>query len=303
MKESTIEALKYIRDLPGTGIQNAVRDTCRKEQLNDEFINEFRVYITPEMFSTSYMLTGEMANAHPDLFDIEAWKASDTRSMAVLLSENIRSKFTSKEIAEMLYEMNANEMTDELFNTLFESYHGDAREILMQRSPKPLSASFILEHSDCLSSAFFSIGKRTMNLSNSDFEAILKSQSRTMEFFISVILRAKNNDIAWQKRMLSEIGSKIHIFSTAGTFDKTLISAMKELHPTLLDDVLLNVKQYADNALSYTVLEYILQWVELPEDTILELIPYFRRNMLVNALAKYAAENGYSAVILQLATN
>lgn len=303
MKESTIEALKYIRDLSGTGIQNAVRDTCKKEQLNDEFINEFRAYITPEMFSTSYMLTAEMANAYPNLFDIEAWKASDRKSMAVLLSEDIRSKFTSKEIAEMLYGMDANEMTDELFNTLLESEHGDAIEILIRRYPKPLSASFILEHSDCLSSAFFSVEKRTANLSNNDLETILKSQPRTMEFFISVILRVKNNDVAWQKRMLNEIGSKIHIFSTAGTFDKTLITAMKELHPTLLDDILLNVRQYADNALSYTVLEYILQWVELPENTVLELIPYFRRNMLVNALAKYAAENGYSAVILQLATN
>lgn len=303
MKESTIEALKYMRGLSGTGIQNAVRDTCKKEQLNEEFINEFHEFITPEMFSTSYNLTGELINSHPDIFNVEAWKACDKRSLFPLLDDTFRRNFTDGEILEMVEGMDANDMTDELFFVLFENGNNELKEATLYKYPKSLGGEFIVKNAGVLSSRFFKGERHTAKLTNQDLEAIVKERSRTMEFLTNVLLKTKNNDVAWQTRILNEIGTKVFITKTNGTFDETIIRAMRDLHPSLADSLILNIKEYAESALSYTVLSNILKWVDLKEETIAELTPIFRRNMLANSLAHYAAEKGYASIVLMLATN
>ena len=65
---------------------------CNSHRLTSDFVREFSAHITPEMFMTSYRLSKEMADRHPNLFsDSEFRELLKYKEDEVELSEEGRS--------------------------------------------------------------------------------------------------------------------------------------------------------------------------------------------------------------------
>lgn len=68
-----IETTKYMTQYTPNPLA-VIEGVCRTHRLTQDFIREFRQYITPEMFMTSYRLPRDLAENNPDLYNEEDFK-------------------------------------------------------------------------------------------------------------------------------------------------------------------------------------------------------------------------------------
>lgn len=298
-----IGGLTYIRDISEAGLQKAIQNICKTKQLTEDFIREFSSYITPELFSNSPGLTYELIEKYPELFDETIWKNSENRSLYILMNDNFRSKFTEEEILNFIQtEKNVYEINEDLFYKLYNNYtNKEIRIALLEKYKYDLPSDFLIKNVDYLTKSIFENKTIKENLSTEMIEEIFKNKSTiTMEFFTMAITSV--NDIAWQEEMCDNASSgKIAITQSGGTFDIYLKYAIRVLHEDVLIKLFALLNIYDRNAISYSVLEYLLKTTDMSEELCLELMNNYKENNLVNALGKYAVNNDYYSVITGLA--
>ena len=298
--ENNIEAVRYLKNLPGNGYLNAIKGYCKDYQLTVDFVREFEADITKEMFSLSPKLQYNLIERFPDLFDINIWASSGQKSIEPFRSKEFRSKFTDEELNKYITSGNPYELSEELFSELFPYVSADTKKVLLAVYKGNLSKEFLMKNASYFSPEIFKNKNVVDQLTIKDVEALLKSvKDLQPHYFVNALL--VRNDIAWQERMCTEvIEKKIELADSGETFNEDLKYAITSMH----EDVLLKLFQVLNihdkNAISYTVLEFLLRVKNPSEELCLALVENFKSNNLVHALGNYAKEMDYQSIIIGL---
>lgn len=121
--QDVIDTTRYMTDAIEDPTE-IIKGICNSHRLTSDFVREFSAHITPEMFMTSYRLSKEMADRHPNLFsDSEFRELLKYKEDEVELSEEDAQQ---QKVAKMFTAMNTKDSLAQIINLL--SMGGDEEE-------------------------------------------------------------------------------------------------------------------------------------------------------------------------------
>lgn len=307
-----LDALEYLRNISKDGVIRAIRSLCLKKRITEQFINEYKDCITPDVFSTAAGLTYELIEKYPELFNLNTWIDYNKRSLEPLKSKNFLNSLSHDQIYQIVKSVDGAMINEEIFDSLYANSNDKLKQVLLTKNlPFTFKKDFLVKNSDFLTFKSFKNPCVSNALDTASVETILNQSPRSI--FIAIAAIGCKQDIAWQLRMYNEIENK-KIIVLPETVDKdacTDIDAytcfdmfkyqIQKLQDTVLIEFFSVLKEYAQSAVDYLVLKYALQTRDLSEDACLLLLPDFKEAHLTRALLEYATDKGYSSVIVGLA--
>ena len=295
--ESSIESLRLMLSY-GIDKEEAIKNACEIRQITPEFIREFKEYITSESFSKSYMLSMDMINAYPELFDKNMWAEGKHIDIALLFDPSFYALYGHSLTSEDLTVIDRCLMTD-ITREQMEMYFFTAAEstklVLLSHAIDNLSDDDIVNtistNKCCLKSS--SLSKRmTGDMANKIIE---NSTDITLTFVLTMYLRTK--DISLVKQIISS-PEKLSIDTE--TNNKLWQQICEYLPEDILTQVIALGEKYCTNAINYSTLAYCLRFKEFEEDDLMSIADSFKRNNLVKALCSYARARDYENLICLL---
>jgi hypothetical protein len=301
MKDLTsteIESIKFIMNSYSEK-SKLIDIQLKKYNLNTDFMREFGQYISQESFSSSPGLTYELIKSYSELFDKDIWLNSPTKSLDPLRYDEFLDIIGEENIEKILLNINASQLSEDIFLKYFNNTNvsTDAKKKLINSTNFTLTPEFIIENAEYITEKIFTNVRNKVKWDRHLVEGVFNNKELTMLFFINALLMI--DDLGFIKRMLEENSLKFAV--TGGTFDSELKSFITFLPDSYMGPLFDKITQYSKNALSYNVLEHLLDMKDfLTEEFLLEYIQPFKDNALQGKLASYARERDYRAILLNL---
>jgi hypothetical protein len=293
-----IETLKYMfRTFPEATRKTLIENQCSKYIINVEFINEFLPYITKESFSTSPELKYFLIKLFPQMFDYISWKANKNKNLEPLLNDEFASSFanTNEEIESILMSTNASNITKEIYDKYFEKISANGQAYFVNNSTIA-SEEMVRKYPSVVNDEIFRNKHAKIEWSNSLIDYILANKKLTVKFLFSLLSQTK--DLGFINSVLNR---ELDILETGETFDSELKNFLFGLHTDNFQRVFQLLAKYSPNAISYSVLERVLDLNDfLSEDFLIENIEYFKRHNLTSKVAQYARKNEYDSLMVLL---
>jgi hypothetical protein len=293
-----IETLKYMfRTFPEGTRKTLIESQCMKYIITPDFVIEFLPYISKESFSTSPGLKYGIIERFPELFDYNSWKTNREKELEPLLNDEFLNSYakTNEEVESILLSSNPSNITKEIFDKYFEKLSDNVKSYFVNNS-KLTSEEMVRKYPSAINEDIFKNKYAEIEWSNSLIEHILKNKKLTVKFLFTILLHSNNpkfvNDI---------LNRDLNIERTANTFDLELKNFLFSLHADNFQRVFQLLDTYSPNAITYSVLERILDLNDfLSEKFLIENIEYFKKNNLLPKLAQYARKNEYDALMVLL---
>lgn len=294
---SEIETMKYMfSTFPESTRKTLVSNQCQKYKLTDEFVSEFREYITSVDFSTSPELDYRTLANHKELFDIDAWLSNSTKSLEPMLHEEFVGEYlVGKDIDSVLLGVKPSQITTEVFEAYFGRLSDKARSFFLNSS-RVTSEELVRKHPSDVSEEIFKNKFVKIDWSNALIEHILTNKKLTVRFLVSALSQTK--DLGFIKRMLT---TELDYADSNDTFDMELKGFLMGIHQDYFQLVFSLLEKHSPNAITYSVLERMLEINNfLDEDFLVQNAEHFLRNGMLSQLAQYARRNDYNALLLVL---
>jgi hypothetical protein len=296
ISSSEIETLKYMLSLYYSKKEELISMQCKRYIITDLFMLEFFEYVTKESFSTSPGLKYSLIDKYKELFDLQLWINNKEKSLEPLLHSDFN--MGPESLNKIFETVNPINITKEIY----EKYKGiltkESKEKIVNES-SITDEELIKNNYDSLNEKIFKNKKINIKWTNSLIEDIFNNKLLTVKFVIAALY--DNNDFGFIKRMLT---TDFRYNQNGETFDtelKNFINKISENYIGYLFDLL---KKYSPNALSYTILNYVLTMKDfLDEQFLLENVPLFLGSGLSGELAKYARSRDYMSVLIVLKLN
>lgn len=191
--ESEISTLKYmLSTFPENNKVTLVTLQAKKYKLNDEFINEFREYLTKEAFSTSPELEYTMINKYSDLFDYNIWSEKTEKSLEPLLNDDFVKKYVGTDGVEgIILSTDVTYMTEDIFKKYFSILGNDLKKLVINSSHLT-SEELLRQYPDLVTERIFLNKKVVIDWSNSLIEYILDNKQLTVRFLINILSKTKD---------------------------------------------------------------------------------------------------------------
>lgn len=301
----TVDAILYLKELPGTGYSSAIRRACAEMRITKEFVDAFRDEITKEMFSKSPLLSGEMIEEFPDLFDKEIWKANSIKSPDLLKNKKFRKSLTIHDIRDLLEESKKIGIDDSLFTLLYNEYPA-LREYLSSQYAASTPLRILEDNLDDMDESVFK-SKYIKNDSNTmKIEKLIKrKKDLTCQFFIAGIL-THCEDVGWQKRMLAEAKSShicIKYDKSGKSMDGLLRQAMRNANVDIVKDILLLINEFSADSFTKHILAEVMQSDVLDDATASKLVDVFKNVGLAKELREMASVSMMPNTLLAVGGN
>jgi hypothetical protein len=295
--QSEIETLKYMfKTFPESTRKTLIENQCQKYKLTDEFIVEFKEYITNVDFSRSPDLDYSTIQKHDTIFDINAWNSNPERSLEPMLHDEFVGKYLGgTDIDSVLLGVKPSQITNDIFQKYFKQLGNDARSFFLNSS-RITSEAFLREFPEDINEEIFRNKYAKIEWSNDLIEYILSNKTLTVKFLVSILQQTK--DIGFVRRMLT---SDFDYKQTGETFDTDLKNFLFNIHQDLFPVIFEKLELYSPNAITYSLLERMLEVNSFLEESFLtQNAEHFIRNGLTGKLAQYARRNEYESVLLVL---
>jgi hypothetical protein len=293
-----IETLKYMfKTFPEGTRKTLIENQCTKYTITAEFVNEFLPYITKESFSISPELKYSLIKLFPQMFDYTSWKANKLKNLEPLLNEEFVESFasTNEEIESILLSTNASNITKEIYEKYFEKLSDNVKAYFVNNS-MITSEEMVRKYPSVVNEEIFKNKHANIEWSNSLIDYILINKKLTVKFLF--LLLSQTKDLGFVSSVLNR---ELDILETGETFDSELKHFLFSLHTSNFQRVFQLLNEYSPNAISYSVLERVLDLNDfLSENFLIENIEHFKRHNLTNKVGQYARKNEYEALMVLL---
>ena len=297
--EATVETLKYMVNY-GYDREGMIRTATEKTQITDSFMREFEKEINSDIFSKSFMLSVNMIQKYPEMFDFDLWIEGGNFDPLTIFDNEFYLMYghrVNDSVIEKIGEKLVDSITFEQLNMYFASLNPVNRTILFNRAIDNLTDEQIgmLVPQIDFATVSASLYKRT---TTDMIKNILdNSESITLTRYLGLIMRA--NNIKFAREMIVNNEKE---FVTDTDIDNKLWAKIVEFLP---EDVLARAidlgEKYSPNSISYYVLAYCLKMKDFEEDDLVMIVPSFQRNNLITALANYAKAREYDTLLMACA--
>lgn len=286
--------------------QKIVDGVVKTHRLTTEFVNEFKDYISLELFTTSYKLTTDLADEFPELFSEEYF----LKNISQLLSSGslgieMLSRYVNNilelngdtdgdddevspiipPVVEIIKQTNVDDLTPDIVTPLIGVFTESVNELLLRRTKdedlkNTLFLLMSLDDGSKLSAASMKyLDKETK-------ENLLGTEDVNPIEFLNTI--AESSDYGWIRKLLDKVNSgEIKFKSTSKNFEKDALKIIANLPESILKDVLL-LRKFMTGALTNNVFYWILENKDLSEKTLIELKDEYKAVGLYFHLRQYA---------------
>lgn len=267
---------------------------CKENQLDEEDIAVLREWIDKEIFSSSKKLTKKLVEENPELFDESIWNSSTEKSIDFILDDNYT--LSDEDVLVALKTSNSEELTPEIASKVFERHNEALTQVLLRKIN--IDENFLVANVNNLTSNIFKNLRVKEFLNTKLIEELIENRSQLdMKFFVAALNTTR--DFGWIKRMLKT--PRTNYIQTANTFDAELLNLLNGLPELYFNDLFSIISTYDKNALSYTVLCKLLSMTDLSEEFCIENFDLFQSVGLRGALATYAVDHDFEALITMYA--
>ena len=330
----TIDSTKYLLEYssnPGE-IINAL---CYGNKINEEFVSEFRKYITKENFSGSYRLEMSLVDAHPDLFDENLYKESlmsevkeevdldDILSIINALSGQTTpqnngpkekvidvSRMSISGISRYLDSFGLKDRINDIYKSvqvapkseiMDEDYISDLLNI-----DNALDELILIRMTDSdfrqrilllLSvSEGSDMNPALMKYLSSDIkENLLTGTSVGADELIKTL--CDSNDLGWLIKMIDDAVDGVKSYNTySGSLDLEMVKLIGAL-PEDVATKLFKLKTLLPNAFSYKVVAWSLENKSFNESQLIEIVDTVKKSGNLIRLKTLAKHNGYNNLL------
>ena len=295
--EYTIDSLKHIIRY-GINKEEAIMSACEITQITDDFMREFKDDITPSIFSKSAMLTMDMINSYPDLFDYHLWLEGDKLDISLLFDPSFNIQYGCKMSADELMIIN-NRLVDNItldqMNMYYSIVDESTKKVLFERAIENMTdaeiADFLAHNKLCMTSSL--VNKRmTSEIAKNIIE---NATDLNLSFVLSVAMGTNDLSIIHQI-----IDDPSNLTCEESTNDRLWRKIVEYLPENLLAQVIDLGEKHSPNAIGYSTLAFCLKYKEFEEDDLLLIAGSFKRNNLTKALASYARAREYENLLCLL---
>jgi hypothetical protein len=251
---SEIETLRYMLSIMNDNLKEiTVAKEIKKYILTEEFINEFRQYITVEAFSTAPHLSYNIIKKYPLLFNVGVWMSNSDKDLEPLLNigfceiynVNIEAAVKSTKIASL---------TSDIFLNLIPHLSNETINNIMTKVSF-IDNKFIEKNIKLIDHKVLYNKKLNINWSKDLIEKVLQNKQLTARTLIAAL--SKIEDYSFIKRIIdTDLDYKI----TGETFDEELGNFVISIHTSLLSSLFNLLRKINPNALSYDVLSKLLKY-------------------------------------------
>lgn len=286
MTRADLESLEYLYSISKVGGKSALIRMCKEKELIPDVVNEFEEDFTKEMFNNSPRMKYLVICSFPELFDIKLWKENKNKSLEPLSHESFYNKLSEKEVLDILMASDPYLITQDVHNFLMEHGTKNIKDIILSRSKREISTYEVINSKDKFNGTTLLNSTFREALSENDMIKLVTVKPCEMDLVIPAIAFKAN--VSWQKKILNMIKTgEIKIVKSGNQMEATLKVMLTAISSAVIDDVLKLILEYSPNALSYNILEYILDKgiIELSGCEILE--EKYRQNNLLNKLNRY----------------
>lgn len=284
---------------------------CKSFQLTDDFIREFRQYITKEAFTLSPYLSVKMAEKYPEYFDEELFKKALKKNPSTDFSISMVAKYISEvpdewdsddEDSEKDYETKESYFEDLIRNATTEELTEDVvpvflglnsviDDLILKRikNNECLVQSILLSLSLNDSQPFTSSTYKYMP--NDMKENLIGTEDVDARNFINAI--SDSDDFGWKLKMLHDVeNGKINILETGATMDNEMLHLINKLPETEIV-AFTKLSNKLKNAFSGKIMMWLLKNKSFSEEELIEMFPVFKKAGLYFEIKKLAREENY----------
>ena len=295
--ETSIESLRHMLSY-GIDKNEAIKNACEITQITSDFMREFSEYMTVDIFSKSAMLSMDMINEYPMLFDRSIWVEGEKPDIDLLFDPSFYNLYGCKLTSDELHVIDRHLLHDidkEKMDMYISAADDGTKLILFSHAIDNMTDDEIIRtvtaYKTCLRSA--QLNKRmTSDMAKAIIEC---SNEITLSFVLSVLIMTK--DIGLIKQVIDDPSNLVVETETNNKLWQQICEYLPE---NILAQVIALGETYCPNAIGYSTLAFCLKYKEFEEDDLLLIINSFKRNNLVKAVSDYAKARDYENVLCLL---